>query len=1076
MSTLHIYRASAGSGKTFTLTRKYLEKALTDPQNFSRIAALTFTNKATAEMKVRIFNTLNQLVRGTEKQHIDYLCEKLQLTPAEITLRADLLRRHILADYKDFTVTTLDKFFQRILRSFAREINVDTGYEPELDYAKVMEEIVNQLTEELKPGMPLTDWISEYLIDKLEEGKSRDFRSVIKGLGMKIFEEDFRAIAHELEEIDDTYQTLRTFKNNISQHKKQLEDELSAIGLRALELMERHDLVPEDFTGGSRSAFRYFRNWASGEMDEMKDSFLKLQGEVEKWYAKSAPADKKEAIQAAYHSGLIDCVNDIIRFYSQHETKYRSLSAAIKNMFVFGIFSELIKKLQTYREENNVLLLADAVDLLRNLTKLDDAPFIYEKTGNRYDTYLLDEFQDTSRFQWDCTVPLLHNTLSEGNENLLVGDPKQSIYRWRGGDRELINSQVGKQFPNHTVHQLVTNFRSKKNVIGFNNTVFSLMPEIIFSELEAEFSDRGEVNEGLELLRCTYQDVVQQWSGKHEGGYVNVRFFEKDETDEDENYADARALVETVKALQDRGFKAKDIAVLVRKNSEAKQAADILQEEKWLNPDSHYVFDIISDEASYLENSSALGLLIHAAQFLLNPADAVNNSRLLFVWNSIRPLSARKEKLLAAAQCPDDVRALLPADFVEHELDLVRKAPGPLFDSLVRMFGLYNCVDDFSYFATFRDLVTEFSSGNDADLGAFLEYWHEKGRRQSVKAPDDAEAIRIMTFHKCKGLEFEAVIIPFFAEKTDHSGLHSVPLWVRSPDEPFNTLPYFPVDYSGKLKQTLFAENYFRERLEAVSDALNLAYVAFTRAKSELHVFAQKPREGSYTTSYTSNLGYLLYHIAQTKPPVPTGEKFAHIYTDDEKNITLTAGEPQAFIRTEETKNDIEKITLDTYPTTETGEKLKLRMRENPAFYSEERRKGILLHFILGELQYEKDVEHLIENLTAAGQLTETEKKEALDGLIALLNDADVKKLFSEQAQIKTETALISSNGSLKIPDRIAILPDLVIVGDFKTGKKERGHIMQVQEYMSLLSEMGHKNVLGILLYTNTGETVKISV
>lgn len=1075
MSTLHIYRASAGSGKTFTLTRKYLEKALADPQNFSRIAALTFTNKATAEMKARIFNTLNQLARGNENQHVEYLCEKLQLTPAEITVRADLLRRYILADYKDFTVTTLDKFFQRILRSFAREINVDTSYEPELDYGKVMDEIVNQLTEELRPGMPLTDWISEYLIDKLEEGKSRDFRSVIKGLGMKIFDEDFRAIAHELENIEDTYQTLRTFKNSLYQQKNILEEQAASIGTLALEIMERYDLLPEDFTGGSRSAFRYFRNWASGEIGDMKDSFLKLQCEADKWYAKSVPADKKEAIQAAYHNGLFEAVNNIIRFYAEYETIYRSLTAASKNLFVFGIFSELIKKLENYRTENNVLLLADAVDLLRNLTKLDDAPFIYEKTGTRYDTYLLDEFQDTSKFQWDCTIPLVHNTLSEGNENLLVGDPKQSIYRWRGGDRELINSQVGKQFPNHEVHQLVTNYRSRKNVIGFNNAVFSLLPEIIFSELEGEFHDKNEVNEGLELLRCTYQDVVQQWSGKHDGGYVNVRFFEKNETDEEENYANEKALIETVKSLQDRGFKAKDIAVLVRKNAEAKLAADILQGEKWKNPDTTYVFDIISDEASYLENSSALSLLIHAAQFMLNPLDAVNNSGLLFEWNTIHPLSIPREKILAASQEPEQVRALLPSEFGGHETELLRKAPGPLFDSLVRIFGLSNHSDDFSYLATFRDLVTEFSSSNDPDLRSFLDYWHEKGRRQSVKAPDDAEAIRIMTFHKCKGLEFEAVIIPFFSEKTDHGSIHSVPLWVRNEHEPFNSLPYFPVDYSSKLKQTIFSENYFRERLEAVSDALNLAYVAFTRAKTELHIFAQKPTEKS-TASVTANLGHLLYHIAKTKPPIPSGKNFSQIYVDDEENITLTSGEPQAFVREENNKPDIEKIFLPAYPTTEMGEKLKLRVKENPAFYSEERRRGILLHFILGELRHEKDTENLINNLTAAGQLSESEKSETLEGMQQLLADVDVKKLFSEEAHIKTETALITSRGILKIPDRIAILPNQVIVGDFKTGKKDVSHIKQVEEYMTLLQEMGHKNVTGILLYTATGETVKMSV
>lgn len=1073
MSTLHIYRASAGSGKTFTLTRKYLEKALADPQHFSRIAALTFTNKATAEMKARIFGTLNQLASGTENQHSGYLQQHLNLSASELTVRADLLRRFILSEYKDFTVTTLDKFFQRILRSFAREINVDTGYEPELDYNKVMDEIVDSITSELKPGMPLTEWISEYLLDKLEEGKSRDFRTVIKKLGMKIFDEDFRAIAHELEEIDDTYQSLRTFRDQIFQEKKGIEEQLSHIAQQALHMMQSHHLHPEDFKGGSKSPFKKFTEWAKGTFDTPSASFLKLADSIDNWYAKTST--KKEEIQAAYASGLFDSVTQIIQLFARYEIPYRSMQAASKNLFVFGIFSELVKKLESYREENNVLLLADAVDLLRKLTGLDDASFVYEKTGNQYDYYLLDEFQDTSGFQWDCTAPLIHNTLSQGFENMLVGDPKQSIYRWRGGDRELINSKVGEQFPDHQIHQLITNYRSRKNIIGFNNSVFSILPKLIFAELEAELAEAEQKNTHLDLLRLTYSDVVQEWSGNETGGFAKVRFFEKDELSEEEEYKTNTALIETVKDLQDRGFRAKDISILVRKNTEAKWVADVLQNEKWLHPESAYVFDIISDEASYLENSGALSLLIHIAQFLLNPTDAVNNSSLLLAWNQIRQSGHPLNTLLWASKDPEQVRTYLPEEFVANEQALSRKAPGPLFDSLVRIFSLHLHSEEFSYLAAFRDLITNFSTGKDTDLQSFINHWNEKGRKTSVKAPDDAEAIRIMTFHKCKGLEFEAVIIPYFSEKTDHSNFHSVPLWVKSNEKPFNGLPYFPVDYNKGLKQTLFAERYFTERMEAVSDALNLAYVAFTRAKTELHIFAEKPSENS-KSSTTSNLGYLLYHMAQNQLPVPVGDNFGSIYHEDENEL-LVCGEPGYFSAHDELENKtVKKIALDAFPTTETGEKLKLRNKENPQFYSSERRKGIILHKVLSELQ---DIEHtqtLIEHLVAAGELSQEDIQITNEGIMHMLADEEVSQLFSKKAIVKTESNLITASGQLRIPDRIAILGDTVYVGDFKTGKKEKSHPYQVREYMQLLADMGYKKVIGLLLYTATGETEKIKL
>jgi len=1069
MSTLHIYRASAGSGKTFTLTRNYLVHALRDPQHFSRIAALTFTNKATAEMKARIFNTLNKLAEGSEAEHHAFLAEKLGLSSSALQERAHILRRHILAEYKDFTVTTLDKFFQRILRSFAREINVDSGYEPELDYARVLDEIIDRLTEELKPGEPLSEWISEFLLSKLEDGKSRDFKSAIRQLGMKIFDEDFRSIAHELEKTGDTGENINHFKQELFTQKDALESQLGIIAGQALEIIRNNGLSPEDFTGGSRSPFRLFYTWKNGEWKEPTNTFLKLPGTAETWYAKSAKADVKSSIENAYYAGLSDCVNQIIQLFEKYGEHYNSLQAAGENLFVFGIFSALVKKLEEYREENNVLLLADAVDLLRNLTSLDDASFVYEKTGTRYDHYLLDEFQDTSGFQWDCTEPLIHNTLSEGNDNLIVGDPKQSIYRWRGGNRELINSEVPDRFPNHEIHQLDTNYRSRKNIIAFNNTIFSLVPERVFQSVEAEFAGDEHIGERITQLKKTYSDVVQNWSGKKAGGYVKVQFFEKDETvsEEDETPKADEALIETVKSLQDRGFKAKDIVVLVRKNAEAKRAADVLQNEQREHPDSGYIFDVISDEASYLENSSAISLLIHAAKFLLNPLDAVNNCGLLIEWSRIQPLSLQREELFILSRNPVEVRKLLPTAWQEKEATLLRKSTGLFFDDLIHIFGLQHLDEEFSYLAAFRDLLSEFSSGKEPDLNSFIRFWHEKGFSRSIKAPDDIDAIRIMTFHKCKGLEFEAVIIPYFSEQTNHGSGHQVPLWVKSDIEPFNMLPFLPINYGSKLQKTIFAEAYLRERLEAISDGLNLTYVAFTRAKSELHIFTEKP--GPSTSDLSKNLGHLLYLIADTKPGIPEGEQYGNIYTEE---LCLETGEPLQRTETnEETNTGQEKFRLSSYPISSGAEKLRLRAKENPAFYSAERRKGIIIHHLLSKLNTVDDLEHLVNSLSAAGEMADEEKSEALAGLQSLFNEPILARLFSAQAQIKTETALINKQGQQRIPDRIAILEDEVLVCDFKTGKKENEHIRQIREYMELLGSMGYDRVKGILLYTASGET-----
>lgn len=1068
MSVLHIYRASAGSGKTFTLTRRYLEKALADPQHFSRIAALTFTNKATAEMKARIFETLTLLARGEEKNHADHLMQTLGLRPEELQYRAEYLRRKLLSEYKDFTVTTLDKFFQRILRAFAREINVDSGFEPELDYGRVLDEIIRSLTDELTAESPVTQWITQYLLEQAEEGKSRDYASSVRALGSRIFEEDFRAIAHKLAEMENPYETMTAFKTRLREQQSAIREKLVQIGRRGLEIMNQYRLEPADFKGGSKGPMLHFGVWAGGNFKEPTATFMKTAESADETYAKNSP--RREDILACYENGLAACMREAVAFFGEPYREFLSLEAAGKNLFVFGIFSELLRKLQEYREENNVLLLSDAVDILRGLTQSDDTPFVYEKTGTRYDTYLLDEFQDTSAFQWDCTAPLITDSLASGHDNLIVGDPKQSIYRWRGGDRELINSKVPEAYPNHRIHTLNTNWRSRREIIRFNNTIFSLLTERMYAYLSREFPDNPEMEKALAMLRQTYSDVIQKWSGREAGGYVHVRFLNPPGSEEEgeESPEVERALIETIKSLQDRGFRARDIAILVRKNAQAKEAADMLHAEALRNPGSGYIFDVISDEASYLSNSHALNLLVSAARFLLRPEDYINNTTLLLEYSRLKGSEINPETLFEAARSPEKVWELLPEDFRKERGSLFREAPGALFDRLIYLFGLHTHTEEFSYLSAFRDLVSDYSFRHEADLDGFLNHWNESGSSVSVKAPEDADAIRIMTYHKCKGLEFEAVIIPFFQEPTDHLHFHKVTLWVQSDSEPYNMLPYFPVTYGKNLASTRFASYYFRERAEALSDALNLAYVAFTRAKSEMHIFGTKPKENGKNKSPLSDLNLLLYDLAVNKPAPPEGEDFTPIYSDDGEPA-LRAGNP--LHPTQTTFADNGKYEPKSFLTHPPGARIRLKPREFRGNYSPERRRGIALHQVLSKLRTFDSAPALLRKMTEAGRLEQEDLEYLQNALNRFAEQEEVRQLFSPQAEILTETALIGRNGSVSIPDRMAMEDGEAWVGDFKTGAEDPEHETQIRHYMQLMQEMGYESVTGILLYTSTGKT-----
>ncbi|MCK5699530.1 MAG: UvrD-helicase domain-containing protein, partial [Cyclobacteriaceae bacterium] len=468
--TFSIYRSSAGSGKTYQLAIEFVAMAINNPNLFNKILAVTFTNKATKEMKERILSFLLLLANKDDAELLNQVKGKTRLSNEEICANAKIVIGKILHQYSQFSISTIDAFFQKIVKSFAKELGLLGNYKVEPDQDKIKLEIIEQIGDELGEDKELTNWLVDFSFTKVDENRSWNIRPQIESLANEVFKESFRPIEKDLQKID--RKKFKSFLEQVRKIKIEFEKAMKIKAREAIDLMESHGLSVDDFSYKSGGPAGYFNRIITKKEFDPKSRVAAAIDDPEKWYAKSSP--KKVEIQQVVEGGLQELTQAIVDHYNEHIQEYTTANEVLKNFYVFGILSQIIKKLKDYRQENDVMLISDVPVFLTEIIANNDAPFIYEKTGTWFQHYLIDEFQDTSGFQWQNFKPLVENGLSQEFKSLLVGDGKQSIYRWRGGDWNLILHQVKEDLRmyNPADKHLNTNWRSARKIIEFNNEVF----------------------------------------------------------------------------------------------------------------------------------------------------------------------------------------------------------------------------------------------------------------------------------------------------------------------------------------------------------------------------------------------------------------------------------------------------------------------------------------------------------------------------------------------------------------------------------------------------------------------------
>lgn len=1068
---LYVYKASAGSGKTHRLTAEYLCLLFSSPYAYRHILAVTFTNKATDEMKTRIIDELGNLALGKKSDYVDLLSKEYGLNEEQVRKEARDTLVRILHDYSSFSVSTIDKFFQQTMRAFTREIGLGGGYNVELDTEKVLGQAIDSMLFDLErsDNKLLLDWLIRFSEEKIESGETWNIRSDIQSLSSEIFKESYKAYSNQVQADIADKQLMADYKDMLFGIIRNFESVLRQMAEQALNIMTSYDLKPEDFKGRSYSPFYSFVRWANGSTYEPTNTFRALANDVSNWYTPKTPSSLKYKIEDAYNELNMFVVGIISHF--DNSRMYQTAYEINRYFFALGILGDVDKKIREYAAENNIMLISDTTELLNSIIAGNDSPFIYEKVGLRINNYMIDEFQDTSDMQWQNFLPLVRDSLAGGNKNYIVGDVKQSIYRWRNSDWKLLDEQLDKDFAQEGINHetLDTNWRSAFNVIAFNNAIFTmgayLLQDTYNSSLENNEDKR--LQPFLSRIVKAYNEVYQQIPDSHKDNTGHVRLeFVKPEEQTWQDYV-LEQLPSQIEQLQERGYSLKDIAILVRTKKEGASVANRLLEYKSQNPDSRYRYDIISDEALFVNNSKSIKLIIALLKYLHNPLDTSLKALAVYEYFKYGNQLSAEDALLKYFSAKDD----LPEEIMA-ELNRIRELPlYEMTEEMFRLFGNAMEKDEQIYIQSFLDMVLDFTIRYSSDLDAFLKWWDESGVKKTIFTPDGQDAIRIMTIHKSKGLGFNVVIIPFCNWEIDHK-LTTI-LWCRPKSEPFNRLHLVPVKYSSKLRNTIFDYEYYDERLHAFIDNINILYVAFTRAKNELIVYAPRPEKEEI-----KDISTLLWASVNTYPDLlPNKNKLISLpkNLNSETNIFETGQgyTPQKDIK----KSSIHEINVESMSGSSYDNRINLLLK-NKYYFTDtgQRDYGNLMHEIISKVQTINDVSNAIEEYYIAGDITTEQKGEVITLLNSYLSDPLVAPWYSGEYKVLNEIQILQPKGSFSRPDRVMIKDGKVTVIDYKFGEKEdKKYIRQVKYYADQIRKIGYSDIKGYICYITLGKIVEVT-
>ena len=1046
---LQLMKASAGSGKTYSLARQYIALLLksNDRYAYRHILAVTFTNKATDEMKSRILKELH--VMATEPANSgyrDYFIPSLFPSVTELQEKAKKVLQDILHDYSAFAVSTIDRFFQHTLKAFSREIGHFASYQVELDkdslVAESVDRILDSLTEE---DGSLLSWLTENVLEQIEQGGRYSLDANLMDMAKRLKSPQYQEALDQADiSTEDLCSKERLLKIRLRCRdiKNKFREQVKSCARAALDVIEEAGVDVNDSNRKFLAAlYTYDELQQNDKLVAPKPTFIEKALDSEKWFAKS----KAPKLLPLVYPFLEAPIEDFCSLWDKEFKVYNTACILDDQLYGLGVAAELSKTFETLMKEKNVLCIDDSNVLLKNIIDGSDAPFVYEKLGVRYEHFLLDEFQDTSSVQWQNFSPLLHNSESQGGENLIVGDVKQSIYRWRGSDWKLLDETIPAEFEGHKETILDTNYRSLSNIVTFNNEFFKSAAEILDQMDDA--SDRP--------MSRIYADVEQKVAKQNKpGGNVRLTFCDKDcELDE---------VLKGISIAREAGAKLSEIAVLVRSNLSGERVANYLIENG---------ISVVTDDSLKVKNSLTVRRLVSLMSYIDKPQDTVTGY-----------LAGMLDVNLTHSS-----NSLM--DIVEQLYREIQKG-----DKEEAWKG------ELLHIQSFMDCLQEYVSVNGNSLRGFLKFWQEKD--PSISSPSSGDSVRIMTIHKSKGLDFPYVIIPF----AENISLYKADSYWCSPHLQGTELEgvaegVYDVSLSQSSSDTLFADYYDKESFLQHVDNINTIYVAMTRAALGMHIIAKMPSAKCIEAVDTGaipdfkDFSQILYWFVAANTmfsDISHGVEDGVIWFEKGQIVDFESLRKKADSQVEifpiEEGREFPSIALNQIVQDEEEVDVRERGRlkfsadaleffdENQSCVSSSNRiRGIVLHDILAQVKLPEDISPAVENAKLNGLLTADEAEIALRHLTdAVSGVADRNWFPANPTALYNEVSLIDVDGLVYRPDRVVVVDGEVKVIDYKFGEHHRRYERQVKKYMEMWGKMGYGNVSGYLWYLDSGNIVEL--
>lgn len=1038
-----IYDASAGSGKTYALVKEYLKIILVANKNdaYRNILAITFTNKAVHEMKSRIVGNLSEFAKDEPSQKAQDLMQDLakdtELSIFQIKTKSQQIIKHIIHNYAAFDISTIDKFTHKVIRAFAHDLGLPMTFEVTLDTENLLIEAVDAIIAQAGEDETLTKLLIDFTMEKTDDDKSWDISREILETGRLVLNENNRnEITHFQEK---TIAEFVEIKDKLAETCSVLEKENTEFAESALQLIEKNGIDLKSFSGS------YFPKHLQSIVDG------KFNPKNKTYHESEDIKINKTAKDGALIENIVPELLQILDTVYKNFEKRDFYKAFLKNITPLSLLNTVSNELAKIQEEQNVLSISEFNAIIHREIQNQPAPFIYERLGERYRHFFIDEFQDTSEMQWQNLIPLIDNATSseidgEKGTLMIVGDPKQSIYRWRGGKAEqfieLSKDHNPFNNPEKVLEHLDKNYRSYSQIIEFNNDFFQLLSN------EFEHEDYKDL----------YQNHSHQKINSKTGGYVNISFIPKIEESEDDEALDKTGLyllatLNTIQKVQKQGFELKDIVILTRKRSHGIEVANYLTEQG---------VPLLSSETLMIQNATEVRFIIHLLKYLKNSSDLEAKAHFLhYVADNIQDQFPVHDFIAQGMDKKQEVefeKWLTNFDISLSFQDIRKKS---LYESVETIISKFlRSQNGNAYIQYFLDIVLERDIRNQAGISDFLNFWDKNAEKFSIPSPEGKNAVRIMTIHKSKGLEFPVVIMPFADE--DYSRSPKNKLWIDTEVDDFG-LPKVLVDNSKAVEGFGVAAKtvYVQKSQEELLDNVNVLYVALTRAEEQLYVISDMNLDSKGVVR-KNNMSTFFVNYLNNK-----GEF-------DEEKFEYEFGNPTKLSAESDKTDDVQLIR--SVGEVLNPKNIKIAQRESVMWGTHQQEAieyGNVVHEILSFVKTKNDVDLAITKAVESGLITFNQKDMVFKTIQEIVNHTELSICFEEGNEVLNEQTIIQKEGKTIKPDRMVLTKNKdVFLLDYKTGLHNPKYQLQLENYQNAIELMGYKVVKKSLIYI--GEQINV--